>query len=43
LRYLGEIPFDPTVEAAIGSPKALLDTEIGKQIRKIVADDLKPR
>jgi ATP-binding protein involved in chromosome partitioning len=43
LPYLGEIPFDPTVEAAIGNPQALLDTAIARHIKKVVADHLKPR
>jgi ATP-binding protein involved in chromosome partitioning len=43
LPHLGEIPFDTTVEVAIGNPEALLDTKIAKQIKKIIANDLKPR
>ncbi len=42
LPYLGEISFDPKVEAAISNPRALMHTEIGKQISKIVANGLKP-
>jgi len=32
LTYLGEIPFDPTVEESIGNPSALLKTVIARQI-----------
>ena len=35
LRYLGEIPYDPGVEAAIGNPIKLLSTAIGKNMPKI--------
>ncbi len=35
LRYLGAIPYDPQVEAAIGNPIKLLDTAIGKAMLKI--------
>ncbi len=42
LPYLGEIPFDPKVEAAIGNPQELLNTAIAKQIKRIVTHDLKP-
>jgi len=39
LTYLGEIPFDPTVEEAIGNPSALLNTVIARQIERIVSRD----
>ena len=35
LKYLGEIPYDPQVEGAIGKEKELLNTVIGKKLRKI--------
>lgn len=35
LKYLGEIPYDPHVEDAIGNEKELLNTVIAKKIRKI--------
>ena len=35
LKYLGTIPFDPQVEAAIGNPNALLETAIGKTMAQI--------
>ncbi len=34
LRYLGEIPYDPQVEVAIGNPAKLLTTALGKQMRQ---------
>ena len=40
-RYLGAIPFDPQVEAAIGNPEKLLSTAIGKAmpaIKKVVVN-----
>ena len=39
LKYVGSIPFDSTVEDAIGYPEKILDTAIGKsmaQIKKLV-------
>ena len=30
LKYLGAIPYDPQVEAAIGNPAKLLETAIGQ-------------
>jgi ATP-binding protein involved in chromosome partitioning len=35
LRYLGEIPYDAKVEAAIGHPSKLATTVLGKQMRQI--------
>jgi ATP-binding protein involved in chromosome partitioning len=35
LKYLGEIPYDPKVEGAIGNEKELLNTVIAKKLRKI--------
>ena len=35
LKYLGEIPFDPQVEEAIGDVAKLLNTAVGKKIRQI--------
>ncbi len=35
LKYLGEIPYDPQVEGAIGNEKELLNTVIAKKLRKI--------
>ena len=35
LKYLGAIPYDPQVEAAIGNPTKLLDTAIGKTMPQI--------
>ncbi len=35
LKYLGEIPYDPAVEGAIGNQKELLNTVIAKKLRKI--------
>ncbi len=32
-KYLTEIPFDPSVEAAIGNPKKLLDTMLGRKVQ----------
>ena len=39
LKYLGKIPFDPQVEAAIGDVEKLLNTAIGKKIQQ-VADNI---
>jgi ATP-binding protein involved in chromosome partitioning len=35
LKYLGEIPYDPKVEGAIGNEGELLNTVIAKKLRKI--------
>jgi ATP-binding protein involved in chromosome partitioning len=35
LKYLGAIPYDPQVEAAIGNEAKLLQTELGKKISEI--------
>jgi ATP-binding protein involved in chromosome partitioning len=35
LKYLGEIPFDPQVESAIGNEEKLLNTAIGKKLKRI--------
>jgi ATP-binding protein involved in chromosome partitioning len=35
LRYLGAIPYDPKVEAAIGNPEKLLETAVGKMMAQI--------
>ncbi len=32
-KYLTEIPFDPSVEAAIGNPEKLLDTMLGRKVQ----------
>jgi ATP-binding protein involved in chromosome partitioning len=40
LHYLGEIAFDPTVEAAIGDETKLLKTHIGKTLKQIVKRNL---
>lgn len=40
LTYLGKIPFDPSVEDAIGNPSALRDTTIGRQIKEIASTNL---
>jgi ATP-binding protein involved in chromosome partitioning len=36
LKFLGEIPFDPQVEDAIGDVEKLLNTAIGKKIQQVV-------
>jgi ATP-binding protein involved in chromosome partitioning len=36
LTYLGEIPFDPHVETAIGKPSALLKTAIAQQMKRVI-------
>jgi ATP-binding protein involved in chromosome partitioning len=38
LRYLGEIPYDPQVEAAIGDESKLLMTAIGKKMQQVTAN-----
>jgi ATP-binding protein involved in chromosome partitioning len=35
LKYLGEIPYDPAVEDAIGNEKELLNTAIAKKLRNV--------
>jgi ATP-binding protein involved in chromosome partitioning len=35
LKYIGSIPYDPKVEEAIGNPKKLLDTAVGKSMTQI--------
>lgn len=35
LKYLGEIPYDPHVECAIGNEKEMLNTVIAKKLRKV--------
>lgn len=35
LKYLGEIPYDPLVEVAIGNESKLLNTVIGKKLGKV--------
>jgi MinD superfamily P-loop ATPase len=35
LKYIGSIPFDSTVEEAIGNPEKLLDTALGKSMTQI--------
>ncbi len=35
LKYLGAIPYDPQVEAAIGNPTKLLDTAMGKTMPQL--------
>ena len=35
LRYLGAIPYDAAVEAAIGNPQKLLETAVGKKMDQI--------
>ena len=35
LKFLTEIPYDPTVEAAIGNPAGLLATELAKKVQEI--------
>lgn len=37
LKFLGEIPFDSNVEAAIGDHKKILETSIGKKIQQVAA------
>jgi ATP-binding protein involved in chromosome partitioning len=36
LRFLGEIAFDPTVEAALGDEAKLLNTSVGQTLRSVV-------
>jgi ATP-binding protein involved in chromosome partitioning len=40
LQFLGEIPFDPTVEASIGDKEKLLATAIGRKIKQVVAETI---
>ena len=39
IAFLGEIPYDPTVEGAIGDETKLLDTALAKKIREIAMSD----
>jgi len=36
LKYLGEIPYDPQVEGAIGVERELLNTAIAKKLKQVV-------
>jgi Mrp family chromosome partitioning ATPase len=40
LRFLGEISFDPNVEAAIGDETKLLATSVGKAVKRVVEKDI---
>ena len=40
LRFLAEISFDPTVEAAIGDETKLLNTSIGRAVKRVVERDI---
>lgn len=40
LKYLGEVAFDPQVEASIGSKQKLLDTTIGKKMVDIAQNSI---
>jgi ATP-binding protein involved in chromosome partitioning len=40
LKFLGEIPFDPQVEDAIGDVEKLLNTAIGKKIRQVADNNI---
>ena len=40
LRYLGGIPFDPLVEAAIGNEKKLLNSDIGQKMNQVVDEEI---
>jgi ATP-binding protein involved in chromosome partitioning len=40
LRFLGEISFDPTVEAAIGNEAKLLSTSVGRTLKRVVERDI---
>ena len=40
LKFLGEIPFDPQVEDAIGNEAKLLNTAIGKKIQQIATSNI---
>jgi ATP-binding protein involved in chromosome partitioning len=35
IKFLTEIPHDPTVETAIGNPEKLLETALGKKVQKV--------
>jgi hypothetical protein len=35
VKFLTEIPFDSTIESAIGNPKKLLATQLGKKVQTI--------
>jgi len=36
LRYLGSLPYDPTIEPSIGDPDALLKTTFAKDLKRIL-------
>jgi ATP-binding protein involved in chromosome partitioning len=40
LRFLGEISYDPTVEAAIGDEAKLLGTSVGRTLKRVVEKDV---
>jgi ATP-binding protein involved in chromosome partitioning len=40
LKFLGEIPFDPQVEDAIGNEAKLLNTAIGKKIQQVADNNI---
>ena len=40
LKFLGEIPFDPQVEAAIGDVEKLLNTAVGKKIQQVADNNI---
>ena len=39
IAFLGEIPYDPLVEGAIGDETKLLDTALAQKIREIAMSD----
>jgi ATP-binding protein involved in chromosome partitioning len=43
LKYLGEIPFDPQVEGAIGNEAKLLNTAIGKKIQQVANNNIREK
>jgi len=40
LKFLGEIPFDLQVEAAIGDVEKLLNTAVGKKIQQVADNNI---
>jgi ATP-binding protein involved in chromosome partitioning len=40
LKYLGEIPYDPQVEDAIGDVEKLLNTAVGKKIQQVADNNI---
>ena len=40
LKFLGKIPFDPQVEAAIGDVEKLFNTAVGKKIRQVAESNI---